>query len=468
MRYPFFNTIAFRLTFWFTGIFSVCSAVAFIFFYFLSVQAIQEQTDQELLDNAAKFSTVIRRAGLAGARELAVIEAQAAGEKQIFFRLLYPSGEVFASSHMSYWQHVHINKNALRQMMVENTNVFETITIPNTDQKARILYHYVASDAILQSGIAMVNSARFFSAFKKLFIGIMGFILIFSAIAGWMLVRKALSGVKAISGIAQNITGSNLEARVRKTGNRDELDLLADTFNHMLDRIEELVKSIREMTDNIAHDLKSPVTRIRGFAELALVHEDNIDNYRTMASTTIEESDRLLDMINTMLLISKTEAGEGNFTFERMDLSYMVQDACELFLPLAEDKKIKMAPDIQPQVFVDADIKMLQRAVSNILDNAIKYTQKGGTIQVSVHKNENEAIIVIKDTGIGIESHYFEKIFERFFRTESSRTTSGTGLGLSLANTIIKAHKGCIKVSSKPLVGSEFELKLPIDNLSVI
>jgi len=236
----------------------------------------------------------------------------------------------------------------------------------------------------------------------------------------------------------------------------------------MLDRIEELVKSIREMTDNIAHDLKSPVTRIRGFAELALVHEDNIDNYRTMASTTIEESDRLLDMINTMLLISKTEAGEGNFTFERMDLSYMVQDACELFLPLAEDKKIKMAPDIQPQVFVDADIKMLQRAVSNILDNAIKYTQKGGTIQVSVHKNENEAIIVIKDTGIGIESHYFEKIFERFFRTESSRTTSGTGLGLSLANTIIKAHKGCIKVSSKPLVGSEFELKLPIDNLSVI
>lgn len=468
MRYRFFNTIAFRLTFWFTGIFSICSGVAFVFFYFLSIQTIQEQVDVELLDTAAKFSAVIRRAGLAGARELAVIEAQAAGEKQIFFRLLYPTGEVFASSHMSYWQHVRISKNALRKMMLEKQNVFETITIPNTRQTARILYYYVASDAILQSGVSMENADRFFSAFKKLFIGIMGFILIFSALAGWMLVQKALSGVKAISGIAQNITGANLEARVRKTGNKDELDLLADTFNHMLDRIEALVTSIREMTDNIAHDLKSPVTRIRGFAELALVHEDNIENYRTMASTTIEESDRLLDMINTMLLISKTEAGEGNFTFEHMDLSYMVRDACELFMPIAEDKNITIKKNIEPGVFIDADLKMLQRAVSNILDNAIKYTPSNGSVSITVKQSADQADILIKDTGVGIDARYYEKIFERFFRTETSRTTSGTGLGLSLANTIVKAHRGKIMVTSVVSKGSEFRIRLPINNFSVI
>lgn len=439
MRAYFFNTIAFRLTFWFTGIFSVCSAVAFIFFYYLTVLTIQEQIDQELLDNASKFTTVIRRAGLSGARELAVIEAQAAGEKQIFFRLLYPTGEVFASSHMSYWQHVHISKEALRKMMIEKTNVFETIIVPKTNQKARILYYYVAGDAILQSGIAMENTDRYLSWFKKIFIGIMGFILIFSALAGWVLVRKALSGVTAISGIASNITGSNLEARVKKTGTKDELDLLADTFNHMLDRIEALVKSITEMTDNIAHDLKSPITRIRGFAELALVQDDSLENYRTMASTTIEESDRLLDMINTMLVISKTEAGKGNFSYQNVDLSYMVEEACELFRPLAEDKKISFTQDITKAIVVHADTRMLQRAVSNIIDNAIKYTPQNGRIDIAVNRVDEGVQIIVTDTGIGIEPQYYDKIFERFFRTESSRTTSGTGLGLSLAHTIIRS-----------------------------
>jgi heavy metal sensor kinase len=468
MRHFFFNTIAFKLTLWFTGIFSVCSAVAFIFFYFLSVGTIQEQIDQELLDNAAKFTAVIRRAGVAGARELAVIEAQAAGEKQIFFRLLYPSGEVFASSHMSYWRHVHINQNALRTMMVEKKNLFETITVPKSGHKARILYYYVAADAILQSGISMETSARFFSAFKRLFVGIMGFILIFSTIAGWILVRQALSGVKAISGIAQDITGDNLEARVKKTGSKDELDLLADTFNHMLDRIELLVRSIREMSDNIAHDLKSPVTRIRGFAELALVHEDNLDNYRSMAATTIEESDRLLDMINTMLLISKTEAGEGNFSFQRIDLSMMIKEACELFLPLAEDKEIEMTHHILETITVIADIRMLQRAISNVIDNAIKYTGPNGRVNVSLKQEDRWAIIDVSDSGIGIDPQYFDKIFNRFFRTEASRTTSGTGLGLSLAHTIIREHHGDIRVNSTPGKGSRFRVRLPINNLDVI
>ncbi|MCF6246985.1 MAG: HAMP domain-containing histidine kinase [Desulfobacula sp.] len=468
MQHKFFNTIAFKLTFWFTGIFSICSGVAFLFFYYLSVQNIHEQIDQELLDNALKFTTVIRRGGLVGARELALIEAQTAKDKQIFFRLLYPNGEVFASSHMAYWQDVHISNTALRHMMTEKANLFETIVIPDTKQKARILYYYVASNAILQTGIAMEDSDRFLSAFKKVFISIMAFIIIFRALSGWMLIQKALSGVKTITRIAQNITGSNLEARVNKTGNKDELDLLADTFNLMLDRIEILVKNIREMNDNIAHDLKSPITRIRGFAELALVHEDKLENYRQMAATTIEESDRLMDMINTMLFISKAETGEGDFNFQITDVSFMVTNACDLFMPLAEDKKIAINQAIDPDANIKVDIKMLQRAFTNILDNAIKYTPINGFIDVSLKKKNHWVIITIKDTGIGIESKFNEKIFERFFRTEASRTTAGTGLGLSLARTIVRNHNGDVSVTSTPGCGSVFKIRLPINNLAVI
>ncbi|MCD4718449.1 MAG: GHKL domain-containing protein [Desulfobacula sp.] len=480
MIYKIFNTIAFRLTLWFTGIFTICSGVTFILFYFLAVQTIQTQTDQQLLDNASKFSTIIRRNGLVGARELAVVEAQAAGEKVIFFRLVYPTGEVFASSHMSYWKHVHVSKYALTKLIIDKSSVFETVQIPLTQQKARILYSYVAPNVILQTGIAMDFYSKFLLAFKKVFIGAMGFIIIFSALSGWLLIRKALSGVATITKTAQNITGSNLEARVAGIGNKDELDYLVITFNSMLDRIEELVKSIREMSDNIAHDLKTPITRIRGFAELTLVHEENLEDYRIMASNTIEESDRLLDMINTMLVISRAEAGEGDFEFKKINLSDMIKEACDLFAPLAEDKNIRFVQTIEEKILIVADIKMLQRAFSNLLDNAIKYTPEDGKVSVLVFKEKQQVTIKIEDTGIGIAQEYFEKIFERFYRAESSRTSAGTGLGLSLARTIVRQHKGDVFVSSRQSSeqsdqqsdqkgkGSIFVVRLPYSNLEVI
>lgn len=468
MKHKIFNTIAFRLTLWFTGIFTVCSGFVFLLFYYLATQTLQNQIDRELTDQASKFTAIIHTNGLMGARQLAVLEAQAAGEKLIFFRIVYPTGEVFASSRMSYWKNVHVSRTALQKLGLQKLNIFETIEVPSTRQKARILYSYVAANAILQTGIAMDVHSKFISAFKLVFASAMGFIVLFSAVSGWLLVRETLSRVETITRTAQNISGSNLEARVQGTGNKDELDYLVITFNSMLDRIEELVKSIREMSDNIAHDLKSPVTRIRGFAELALVHEEGLEDYRHMAANTIEESDRLLDMINTMLMISKTEAGEGDFTFNTVNLKDMIRGACDLFAPLAEDKQISFADEIQGDIFVDGDIRMLQRAFSNLLDNAIKYTPKGGMIRITAILEDQTAVIRVVDSGMGILPEFHEKIFERFFRVESSRTSSGTGLGLSLARTIARRHEGDICVFSHPDRGSVFEMRLPIRNFKII
>jgi len=468
MKHKIFHTIAFRLTLWFTGIFTVCSTVAFGLFYFLAVQTLQAQTDQELLDNASKFTAIIQRNGLAGARELAVVEAQAAGEKLIFFRLVYPTGEVFASSHMSNWQKVRVSPYALKNLVLNKNNIFETIELPSTGQKARILYSFVAANAILQTGVA-VDYQKFLSAFKRVFTGAMGFIIIFSAVSGWLLVRKTLSGVETITRTARNIGASNLEARVPQTGRRNELDELAITFNSMLDRIEELVRSIREMSDNIAHDLKSPITRIRGFAELALTAgTDNMEEYRIMASNTIEESDRLLDMINTMLVISRAEAGQEDFSFSEINLSKMIMDACDLFTPLAEDKNISLVCDIKDEIHAYADMKMLQRAFTNVLDNAIKYTPENGKVIVRAFIMENMIHVEIRDTGIGIDPAYAYRIFDRFFRAESSRTTPGTGLGLCLARTIVRRHKGDIVLAQSDESGSVFLMTLPYDNIQVI
>ena len=468
MKHTIFNTIAFRLALRFTGIFAICASFVFLLFYYLATQTIQNQIDQELTNQASKFKAIIHTNGLMGARQLAVLEAQAAGEKLIFFRIVYPTGEVFASSRMSYWRDVHVSKTALQELSIQKINIFETIEVPSTGQNARVLYCYIAGNAILQTGVAMDVYSKFLSAFKFVFISAMGFIVLFSAFSGLILVRKALSGVETITKTAQNISGSNLEDRVQGSGNKDELDQLVMTFNSMLDRIEELVKSIREMSDNIAHDLKSPITRIRGFAELALVQEENLEDYRIMAANTIEESDRLLDMINTMLMISKAEAGEGDFAFKNINLTDMIREAYDLFAPLAEDKRILFLNKIEDHMLVDADIRMLQRAFSNLIDNAIKYTPESGEISIVALTENQTAVIKVIDTGIGILPEFQEKIFERFYRIDSSRTSSGTGLGLSLARTIVRQHQGDIHVSSHLNNGSVFEIRLPINNPSVI
>ncbi|MCG8615466.1 MAG: HAMP domain-containing histidine kinase [Desulfobacterales bacterium] len=471
----FFKTIAFRLTVWYAGIFSVSSCVVFGLFYFLAAQTIMDQIDQELQDKAGFFSTVIQRNGIVGAQNLAVIEAQAAGEKLIFFRLLYPTGEVFATSHMSYWKDVSIDRESIDRLMHKRVPVFTTIRVQEREaQKARIMYTFVAHNVILQTGLAMEAYARFISGFKKIFSISFGFVILFSAVSGLFLARQALSGVAAITRTANTITGSNLDLRVPETGSQDELDLLAVTFNRMLDRISDLIKSIREMSDNIAHDLKSPLTRIRGFAELTLIDQekpDDVDAYRTMAANTIEESDRLLAMINTMLVISRAEAGETDFAIAPMDLTAMIRDACELFVPLAEDKDISFLYEVADGVHVEADAPMLQRAFSNLIDNALKYTPAGGRVQVSMDvrpaadgDSGGDVFIRVADTGPGISPDAREKIFERFFREESSRTSPGTGLGLSLARTIVRQHGGDITVGTPPGGGSVFSLRLSIEN----
>jgi heavy metal sensor kinase len=463
-----FRTIRFRLTLWFTGIFSVSAAVAFILFYYLAVQTLQDQIDEELLDKASQFSTVIRQSGLRGAGNLAVIESKAAGEKMIFFRLLYPSGEVFASSHMSYWKNIQVDQALLDRLMEKKSPVFTTRKMEN-DQKARILYAFVARNAILQTGVTMESRSRLLSAFKRVFVVAMGFIVGFSALSGWFLLQKAFSRVDTITRTANGITGSSLQKRVPVSGSKDELDHLAGTFNRMLDRIESLVDGIREMGDNMAHDLKSPVTRIRGMAEMTLLQGETLEEFHAMAASTIEEADRLLDMINTMLVISRTRAGEGNFHFEPLDLTRMIHAACDLFAPVAEDREIAFSWNVPGRFEVKADVDMLQRAFSNLLDNAIKYTDPGGRIRVDViRKTDSFLEIQVTDTGPGIPAELHERIFDRFFRAESSRTSPGSGLGLSFARAIAREHGGDILVSSGPGTGACFILTLPYCNFQVI
>ena len=455
------HTLAFRLTLWYAGIFMLTSCVAFLFFYFLITSVIRDRTDQDLLGEARTLSSILKVQGINAVKRQIIFEAQAAGEKKIFFRLLSLDGQEFSSSNMSYWRDIGVAKAAIEQMIGGNRPVFNTVSLPDRKHNIRLLYAIIGRNIILQLGQSMENYTRFIEAFRKIFVITMASLFVFAAIIGWFMARRALAGVAAVTRTARQISEGSLKERVPVKKYQDEIDQLAITFNQMLDRIQTLVTGIREMSDNIAHDLKSPITRIRGISEVSLTTGASEKEYENMAASTVEECDRLLDMINTMLVISKTEAGVNKLDAKDLDIGAVVRDACELFQSPAEDKDLRLVCDVPGNFSISGDNRLIQRMIANLVDNAIKYTPAGGSIEVTVNTVNNDAVaITVQDTGIGISEKDMPRVFERFYRCDPSRSEAGIGLGLSFARAIARAHGGDITVSGEPNKGSTFTITL--------
>jgi heavy metal sensor kinase len=465
MRLSLRNTLAFRLTLWYAVIFTLSSGIAFLLFYSLITFIIRDRTDQELIGQARRFATILSTKGPDEVTKDVVIEAQAAGVRKVFFRLLYPNGQTFSSSNMAYWNDIPVNVGAIKQLLLGTSYVIETIVIPDRKQRVRILYTMLGPGIAIQVGESMESFSRFLDIFKGILIFTLAFLLLLAAGVGWFMAKRAVSGVEAITNTARKISAGVLEERVPVKDTGDEIDLLSKTFNEMLDRIQALVREIKEMSDNIAHDLKSPITRIRGTAEVTLTTSHSTEEYEIMAASIIEECDRLLGTINTMLLISKTEAGINKPALGDINLSTLLKDTCEMFLPGAEDKGLRLRCDAPGPIHLNGDIRMIQRTLSNLLDNAIKYTPSGGKIDVALTQNSSGTVLIsVSDTGIGISPEELPHVFERFYRGDQSRSTAGIGLGLSLSRAIARAHGGDINATSIPGKGSSFTIALPKTN----
>lgn len=456
------HTLAFRLTLWYAAIFILTAATAFALIYVIIDSAIQERIDQDLLAQSREFESIYAMQGIEMLQRTAVLQVQNAGEKKMFFRLFYTSGVVFASSSMSYWRHVGINRHAVEAVLNGNDPYYTTLSEPGSQRRLRIIYSRIGGRIILQLGYFPENEERLLQSFKRIFFITMTVLLMAAVIVGWFMARRALSGVATLTRTARQISKDDLESRVPVARRHDEIDSLAATFNNMLDRIQSLVTATRQMNDNIAHDLRSPITRIRGLAEVTLLNATHIDDYAQMAASTIEECDRLLDMINTMLTISRTESGIFSVARDKVDFTALVRDACELFKVPAEDRQLQLRSHTDDGVYVHGDPQLLQRVVANLLDNAIKYTEPRGSITVDLSNRENGVVrLSVSDTGIGIPERDRHRVFDRFFRGDLSRSQAGSGLGLSLARAIVTAHDGDLLFDSTLGKGSTFTVRLP-------
>jgi heavy metal sensor kinase len=309
--------------------------------------------------------------------------------------------------------------------------------------------------------MSLEDDDEFLAQFRQIFGATIALVMGFAGLLGWFMAKRALTNVEQVTRTARAISASDLEQRVPVKGQAEEIDRLAITFNDMLDRIQKLVTETKEMTENIAHDLRSPITRIRGMAEMALTSGNAVEEYEAAAANTVEDCDRLLEMINTMLYISQTEATTGKLATEEVDVTRMVRHACELFQPVAEDKGVTLVVEIRSEVKVQGVLQGLQRMLANLIDNALNYTPPPGTVTVSVNADAKSGIIAVADTGIGIPQEDLPHIFRRFYRCDRSRSRPGTGLGLTLVEAIVHAHRGQIAVTSTPNIGTTFSITLP-------
>jgi len=266
--------------------------------------------------------------------------------------------------------------------------------------------------------------------------------LALALVGGVFMSRRMLKRIETINQASREIMAGDMARRIALQGNGDEIDQLASNLNAMLEEIERLMEGIRQVSDNIAHDLRTPLTRLRNRLEQLNIEQQDDDGSSASVAHCIEDADQLLATFAALLRIARIESGQHRKGFASLDLSTLISDATELYQAVAEERQQVFELKNYDSVTVDGDRDLLFQAVANLLDNAVKYTPAGGSIAIVLQDNGDTVDIIVTDSGPGIPEAQRDQVGQRFYRLEHSRSTPGNGLGLSLVKAVVQLHQG--------------------------
>jgi signal transduction histidine kinase len=454
--------IGFRLTVWYSGIFILSSLFLFALAYFLLSSSLHKQDHEAVHLRLEELSVLYQTGGRELLEREVTVEKKFEKKIPFFIRLAGGDNETLFL-HIPY-QWVEFDIKQLEKMTPDSTMRWARLPGKNKRTVLEVASIRLSNDHLLQVGKSTEDREKILRHFREIFTAVMVPLIVFGFAGGAFLGFRALRPIRHLIGTVRSVGPNRMDARVPSPHTGDELDELATLFNGMLEKIEALIDGMRDSLDNVAHDLRTPVTRFRGTAEMALQSDQNLGICREALADCIEESDRILTMLNTLMGISEAETGVMKLELKSVNVSALIEGVAELYRYVAEDKGITVHSTSSKDLSLTADPNRVRQILANLLDNAIKYTPNGGRIDIEAHHRDKEIVVLVKDTGIGINPEELPRIWDRLYRCDQSRSQKGLGLGLSLIKAIVQAHKGHIEVFSEPGKGSTFTISLPSDD----
>ena len=425
-----------RIALWYSTLFVLGSVAIVLLTYYLTAISLAQRDQQIIRGKLGDYAAAYARGGV---RVLAatVRAEQSVAPERLFVRVVDRGVESVVLSNPEGWDESRLETVSAR---LDDGTLVQVGK--STEARESLLARFRAALGLVTLSIVAIGLA-----------------------GGWLATQSAIYPIRRLTDTVRGIirTGRT-DARVPVAGqpeNGDAIDELTVLFNAMLDKIEGLVDAMRGALDNVSHDLRTPLARLRGTAEIALAGPSDPDRYREALADCVEECDRVLVMLTTLMDISEAESGTLPLTRERVSLAEVVERAVDLYKDVADAKEVTIQLRADP-ASVFADRTRLEQVAANLIDNAVKYTPRGGRVDVAVRIEGDRAVLAVSDTGTGIRADELPRIWERLFRGDTSRTERGLGLGLSLVKAIVEAHGGTVSVASEVGRGSTFTVQLPL------
>jgi len=471
MKIKRFKSLSFKLTIWYIVILGIIILVTGLFLYEGFRKSLIEEVDKNLYEIAIEVNKIYWKT-----RGVTWKDAiQQAEEK---FRDFHPFIQVVRISYhkknfvekIIHTMKIDLNDFNLGEKIyykVERTGnpIYATFTLEKlTSYPIRVVLLPVRGPYIIQVGASLEKTIN---TYRKLLIimiltGVL--LLLLASFGGNLIIRKALLPIKSVVRTAKEITAEDLSLRIDSGNREDEIGELIETFNNMIARLEKSIKKIKQFSADVSHELRTPLTIIRGEIEVLLRKEREKNEYKKALKSILEETCKMEKIVEDLLLLSRIDVSKKIKLTEKIFLDEILLRVFEKYEQLAKSKKINFSiRKIEPSQIKGNSI-LVERMISNIIDNAIRYTPPNGKVEISLRKNGNFVSLSIKDTGIGIPEEALPHIFDRFYVVDKSRSKEhgGVGLGLSIVKSVAKIHGAKIDVQSKVNEGTIFEIKFPL------